>query len=352
VFDRMVSGLKSREDRLQLRLRELQREMGETTEAMAAGLVSPESPFASGEILGHRYEVTGHLGSGGMGMVYRARDMELNEDVAVKIVRDDLVRQDPEVIQRLKSEIRLARKISHRNVVRTHDLGEWKGTYFVTMEYVKGITVAGLLDRRGRLTVESTLAIGTQLCEALAVAHEQQIIHRDIKPANLIVDHGGVLKVMDFGIARSIEPDTDRHTAAGFIIGTPQYMAPEQLMGGVVDTRSDLFAVGAVLYECLAGRPPFVADSPLTLVAHIIDGNFPKLSELVPDVPRRLEAIVHQQLQLQPEDRIGSARELANLLTELEHGVTAPTLAVTLRSRLPPPADQAPTVLARPVPAR
>lgn len=320
VFDRMVSGLKSREDRLQQRIRELRREMGETSDAIrAAGHTTPDSPFTSGETLANRYQVKGHLGSGGMGMVYRARDVELNEDVAIKVVRHDLVRQDPDVIERLKSEIRLARKISHRNVVRTHDLGEWKGTYFITMEFVEGITVAALLDRRGRLTVESTLAIGTQLSEALAVAHDQQIIHRDIKPANLLVDHGGVLKVMDFGIARSIEPDTARQTASGFIVGTPAYMAPEQLMGGTVDTRSDLFAVGIVLYECLAGRPPFVADDPLTLIAHIIDGSFPKLGELVPGVPPRLEAIIHQLLQLHPADRTGTARALATMLTELEH---------------------------------
>lgn len=328
VFDRLISGLKSREERLHRRLGELQREMGETTDAIRiAGRPSLDSPFASGEILGARYQILGHLGSGGMGMVYHALDMELNEEVAVKVVSRDLVRDDPAVIGRLKSEIRLARRISHRNVVRTHDLGEWKGTYFITMEYVKGITVKDLLDRRGRLMAESTLSIGTQLCEALAVAHDLQIIHRDIKPANLMVDHAGILKVMDFGIARSIEPDVDRHTAVGFIIGTPQYMAPEQLMGGAVDTRSDLFAVGVVLYECLAGHPPYAADNPLSLIAHIVDGNFVPLSALVPDVPPRLEALVHQLLQLEPTDRVGSAHELAHMLTELEVGPASEALA-------------------------
>lgn len=319
VFDRMVSGLKSREDRLQRRLQTLGREMGETSEMMTHGAKEViASPFSSGQMVAARYRIVGHIGNGGMGMVYRARDMELNEDVAIKVIRADLLKEHPDVLDRLKSEIRLARKISHPNVVRTHDLGEWEGTYFITMEFVRGITVDVLLDRRGRLTVESTLAIGAQLCDALAVAHDANIIHRDIKPANLLVDNEGVLKVMDFGIARSLAPDNSSNTVPGSVIGTPQYMAPEQLMGGVVDTRSELFTVGVVLYECLAGRPPFVADNATALMAQMIDGNCTKLSALVPDIPPRLERLIHRQLELRPDDRVGSARELAEALSALE----------------------------------
>jgi serine/threonine protein kinase len=180
--------------------------------------------------------------------------------------------------------------------------------------------VAELLDRRGRLTVESTLAIGTQLAEALSVAHEAQIIHRDIKPANLLVDEGGVLKVMDFGIARFMERD-ENITLGGFIVGTPEYMAPEQLMGQTVDGRSDLFAVGVVLYECLAGRPPFVAEAPTALMATIAEGNLLRLSEYVPNVPPDLEALIYQLLQFQPRDRTSTARELADKLSEMDHAV-------------------------------
>jgi hypothetical protein len=317
VFDRMVSGLKSREQRLQHRLRELRREMGGAITGSDAAAVSAESPFASGEILASRYEIKGHLGKGGMGMVYHALDRELGEEVAVKVVRRDIVSRDPGMVERLKSEIRLARRISHRNVVRAHDLGEWKGTYFITMELVKGITVAELIDRRGRLTVDSTLAIGSQLAEALAVAHEEQIVHRDIKPANLLIDGAGVLKVMDFGIARLIERDVNL-TLGGFIVGTPQYMAPEQLMGAAVDARADLFSAGVVLYECLAGRPPFVAESPLSLMAAMTEGNYPRLRDAVGQVPESVEALIDKLLQLQPNARVASARELAHKLGELE----------------------------------
>ena len=318
VFDRMVTGLKSKEERLQHRLRQLRHELGEASGKTTAAAMSADSPFRSGEILAARYEILAHLGDGGMGMVYRARDIELGEQVAVKVVRRDLVHGDPTIVERLKEEIRLARRISHKNVVRAHDLGEWKGTYFITMEYVKGITVAELLDRRGRLAVDSTLAIGTQLAEALAVAHEQEIIHRDIKPANLLIGDEGTVKVMDFGIARSINRKDDI-TLAGFIVGTPHYMAPEQLMGGKVDSRSDLFAVGVVLYECLAGRPPFRAEASTALLAQIAEGNFVRLGELVAHVPAELEAIVYQLLRFQPSERFNSARQLADKLTEIEH---------------------------------
>lgn len=320
VFDRMVTGLRAREERLQRRLGQLRDEVtGAATRANAAATRSDRSPFASGETLASRYEILSELGAGGMGMVYHARDLQLGEEVAVKVVRRDLLKGDSGLVDRLKSEIRLTRRVSHRNVVRAHDLGEWNGTYFITMEYVDGITLEELIDRRGRLTVESTLAIGTQLAEALTVAHEQQILHRDIKPANLFIDRQGVVKVMDFGIARLMEA-VDNVTQGGFVIGTPQYMAPEQLMGRPLDARSDLFAAGVVLYECLAGRPPFIADSIVTLLARLGEGDAPRLSALVPHVPRALETLIHRQLQFDPDQRTPTARELATRLAEIEHG--------------------------------
>lgn len=320
VFDRMVSGLHSRERRLHHRLQQLRKEMTEAGARVAgAGEVPAESPLRSGEIFAGRYEILAQLGRGGMGMVYRARDRELGEEVAVKVMRRELVSADPTIVDRLKSEIRLARRISHRNVVRAHDLGEWNGTYFLTMEYVKGITLDQLIDRRGRLTVESTIAIGTQVAEALAVAHEQQIIHRDIKPANLIVDEEGVLKVMDFGIACLVERES-KLTLAGFIVGTPQYMAPEQLMGHQADGRADLFALGVVLYECLAGRLPFIGGSQLTMLTRMSDQSYPRLSAIRPDIATSLDAIIEQLLRFEPRERVASASDLAHRLAEMEPG--------------------------------
>jgi serine/threonine protein kinase len=201
-------------------------------------------------------------------------------------------------------------------VVRAHDLGEWEGVFFLTMEFVKGISIADLLQTRGRLTVESTLAIGTQLADALAVAHEQHIIHRDIKPANLLVDEQGVLKVMDFGLARLTER-ADSLTQAGYVVGTPKYMAPEQLLGNEVSERSDLFAVGVVLYECLTGNPPFDATSPMAVIAQIIDGQLKPIQDLVPDLNPAFAAIIERLLARDPNDRFPSARELGERLSHV-----------------------------------
>jgi DNA-binding response OmpR family regulator len=319
VFDRVVTGLKTREVRLQRRLSRLREELGDTTGQAAIAAVTRESPFASGDMLAARYEILGYLGKGGMGTVYHARDLELGEEVAVKVVRRDLIHRDASIVDRLKQEIRLSRKISHRNVVRVHDLGDWKDTYFITMEFVRGLTVEELINRRGCLSIEATLAIGTQLAEALAVAHEQQIIHRDIKPGNLLVDDSGVLKVMDFGIARSVDTDAKRLTEGGFIVGTPEYMPPEQLRGRAIDARADLFAAGIVLYECLAGTLPFSADSPADLLNRIESGTFVELRQRRAEIPERLESLVHQQLQARPADRARSARALAEELAEVEH---------------------------------
>jgi CheY-like chemotaxis protein/predicted Ser/Thr protein kinase len=317
VFDRMVSGIRSREEHLELRLRQLRREIRQVSNpGRLSGAISGESPFAAGQVLADRYEIREELGKGGMGMVYLAHDRKLAEDVAVKVVRRELVGQDPNLFERLKSEMRLARRISHRNVVRAHDLGEWEGVYFLTMEYVRGISLAELLNTRGRLTVESTLAIGAQLADALTVAHEQNIIHRDIKPANLLVDEEGVLKVMDFGLARLVQ-HTGELTQAGFVVGTPRYMAPEQLFGGDMDARSDLFAVGIVFYECLTGKPPFEASSPLAVVAKMLEGRTPPVRELSPDVPTPLSLLIERLLQRDPNDRIKSARELGEQLNQI-----------------------------------
>ena len=318
VFDRMVQALRSREERLHLRLRQLRTEMGETQESgLSIASISLESPLGSGEILANRYEIRGELGRGGMGLVYRAFDRELGEEIAIKAVRGDLVAANPTLVERLKSEIRLARRLPHRNIVRAHDLGEWNGMYFITMEYIDGISVKDLLNRRGRLTVESTVAIATQLADALVVAHDADIIHRDIKPENLLIDNTGCLKVTDFGLARPVQQDK-KLTAGGFILGTPHYMAPEQFRGGAIDSRTDLYSMGVVLYECLSGRPPFDADSVTALYADVMKGEPPALRDLVPDIAPPLAALIHQLIQRRADERVPSARELVRRLAEVE----------------------------------
>jgi len=265
--------------------------------------------LVAGQGFAGRYEIKAMLGMGGMGVVYRAWDRELNEVVAIKTLKADAVASDPAMLQRFKDEIRLARRITHRNLVRTPDLGEVEGMYFITMEYVEGQSLKHLIQSRGHLPVNVVLTVGKQLCRALEVAHEQGVIHRDIKPQNLIIEPSGTLKVMDFGIAR-LASRTDGVTQAGMAIGTPEYMAPEQLLGQAVDFRVDLYAAGCVLFECLVGHTPFTADSAITLVARQLEETPPSPGSLNAEVPEALSQVILRTLSKDPNGRPSSASVL------------------------------------------
>ncbi|MFI5238850.1 MAG: protein kinase, partial [Gemmatimonadales bacterium] len=319
VFDAMAVGVKAREQRLQEHVETLRREMDEAKQLAADSADSQEpddGALIPGELFANRYQILRVIGRGGMGMVYKARDRELAEDIAIKTLRSNAMSDDPTVVERFKTEIRLARRISHRNVVRTHDLGERDGAYYVTMEYVEGITVRELIDMRGHLSVASTLGIAQQLASSLEVAHGQGVIHRDIKPQNMLLDPDGVLKVMDFGIAR-LAQHTSTLTQAGMVIGTPAYMAPEQLLAEEVDARSDLYAVGVVLYECLTGGLPFDGASPIALIAKVLHTVPAAPAERDGSIPAPLSALVMRLLDKEPDGRPGSAGELRELLAEL-----------------------------------
>jgi CheY-like chemotaxis protein/tRNA A-37 threonylcarbamoyl transferase component Bud32 len=319
VFDSMAAGIRAREVKLREQLRELRADVSiatsefESTQANAANEAA--DVLRLGSVLANRYEVLAVVGRGGMGIVYRARDRELNEDVAIKAIRQEFL-ADTVAAERFKSEIRLARRISHRNVVRTHDLGEADGMLFVTMEYVRGIDVRELLTTRGKLGVASTIALARQFAEALAVAHSAGVIHRDVKPENALIDSEGVLKVMDFGIARLAEATSTR-TQTGMIVGTPAYMAPEQLVGEEVDQRADLYALGVVMYECLAGHAPFQAPSAVALIGKVLTTEAPPPSAKSADVPPALSALVMRLLSKSRDDRPENAGALIEQLAEL-----------------------------------
>jgi len=268
-----------------------------------------------GQVLANRYEIKEVLGAGGMGVVYRAWDRDLQELVAIKTLKADQLHYDQTMLERFKQEIRLARRITHRNVVRTHDLGEVDGTYFITMEYVEGTSLEKLIARRGRLPVNVTLPIGKQLLRALEVAHEAGVIHRDIKPQNMVVDGSGFLKVMDFGIARLAEGQQREGkakglTQAGSVLGTPDYMSPEQLMGEELDARADLYAAGAVLFECVTGQTVFQAPTVMALVAMHLESAPRDPRTVNPEIPDSLAAVISKALAKRREDRWSSAAEM------------------------------------------
>jgi DNA-binding response OmpR family regulator/tRNA A-37 threonylcarbamoyl transferase component Bud32 len=316
VFDGMAEQVRARENRLRDRIRDLRSEIDAARqEPPEEGRGGDDVKLNVGERFAGRYEIAGVIGHGAMGTVYRARDLDLDEDVAIKTLRSEFI-SDPDSVERFKTEIRLARRISHPNVVRTHDFGESSGLYYLTMEYVEGLTLHDLIEKRGRLSVSAVLAVAAQLAESLAVAHEQGVVHRDIKPGNLLLDSDGALKVMDFGVARLAEGTTTL-TQAGAIVGTPAYMSPEQLLGETADARSDLYSVGVVLYECLTGQLPLDAGSTISLIAKVLNVEPRPVVELNVDVPETLSALVSRLLAKQPESRVPTASALSEELTRL-----------------------------------
>jgi serine/threonine-protein kinase len=269
-------------------------------------------------VLGVRYTIGEPVGEGGTGVIYKAVDTELGEVIAIKTLRPGLVAADPTALERLKSEIRLARRLSHRNVVRIHDFGEADGIHFITMEFVTGTSLNQLIQRQGPLPIAGTLSIARQLCRALQAAHEQGIIHRDIKPHNLMLQPDGVLKVMDFGVARLVRRASAGVTQVGMVVGTPEYMAPEQLLDEEVDVRADLYATGVVLYECLTARRPVESDSVVTLIARLLAEDPVPPSAVNPAVPAELSEIVMQLLARDRDHRPPSAVVLHEMLAGVE----------------------------------
>jgi len=281
------------------------------TKQMQTG-IRPGTTFAG------RYDIKESLGAGGMGVVYRAFDRELQEPVAIKTLKPEALAGGSAALERFKQEIRLARRIAHRNVVRTYDLGEQNGMYYLTMEYVEGTSLKQLIVARGKLPVAVTLTVGKQLCRALEVAHAEGVIHRDIKPQNIVVEPSGFLKVMDFGIARLANPPQGKGlTEAGTSIGTPDYMSPEQISGAELDPRSDLYAAGVVLFECLTGRVPFEAETTWALVAKHLEEEPPDPRKLNSEVPPALAAVIVKAMAKNPADRYGTATEMHDALARL-----------------------------------
>ena len=279
--------------------------------------VAPSAEMAVGARFAGRYEIKAQLGQGGMGVVYRALDLELGETVAIKVLRSEYLAGNSEALERFKSEIRLARRISHRNVVRTHDLGEIGGLYYITMEYAEGKILADLIRQRGALPPAIVLSVGKQLLRALEVAHEEGIIHRDIKPDNVLVQPDGVVKVMDFGIARRME-GSDGLTRANMVVGTPAYMAPEQLMGEALDARADLYSAGCVLYQCAVGRAPVELTSEGSLMRMLFAEPPAPPHVQVPGFPETLSAVIMRLMARERSERPGTAGEAVGLLEAVE----------------------------------
>src|SRR5581483_2405291 len=291
----------------------------------------------SSELLGS-YRLIDRLGAGGMGEVWRAEDTRLLRPVAIKILSEKIA-NDPEWKARFLREARTIAQLNHPNIATIYSIEQEADKLFIAMELVEGESLAAVLAR-GALQPVEAVPIMRQVAEALAEAHDKGIVHRDIKPDNILVGKRGV-KVLDFGIAKQITSTTDTPTLtqAGLIVGTPFYMSPEQALGRPVDARSDLFSVGVVLYEALAGKRPFEGESVTETMMNIIMQEPPELASVAPKVPPSLVDIVNRALQKKPERRFGSAGEMLDALSKVDFKPPPVT-----RAPQKPPKIDAPTV--------
>jgi tetratricopeptide (TPR) repeat protein/TolB-like protein len=268
--------------------------------------------LAPGTRVADRYVIERLLGIGGMGLVYKARDEALAIDVALKVLRPDLA-ADPDWVARFRRELLLARDVSHRNVVRIHDIGEHDGLRFITMQYVEGSSLAERLGATGRLDPASAVPIAAQLADALHHAHLAGVVHRDLKPANVLLGEDGTAYLGDFGVARSRDR-SDGLTRAGSVVGTPDYLSPEQVSGDPVDGRSDVYALGIVLYEMLTGELPFRGGTQTEVLAQRLTGNVRRVADSGVEVAPWLEAVIRRCLERDPAARWATAGELRDAL--------------------------------------
>jgi serine/threonine protein kinase/Tfp pilus assembly protein PilF len=281
-------------------------------------LQTPIKELATGSTFAGRYQVIEELGKGGMGKVYKVFDQEVQAKIALKLIKPE-VSADKNTIDRFRNELKIARDISHKNICRMYDLGREAGNYFITMEYVSGEDLKSFIRRARQLVVGTASFIAKQVCEGLTEAHRGGVVHRDLKPGNIMIDKEGNAKIMDFGIARSIS--VKGITGAGVVIGTPEYMSPEQVEGKEVDQRSDIYSLGIILYEMLTGQVPFEGDTPFTIGVKQ-KSEIPKdPKSLNAQIPQDLSRLVLKCLEKDKERRYPNADELRASLEKIEKGI-------------------------------
>jgi len=293
-------------------------------------LESPKEELTTGSTFAERYQIIEELGKGGMGRVYRAVDNKLKEEVALKLIKPEIA-SDKKTIGRFSNELKFARKIAHKNVGRMYELLEEEGSHFITMEYVPGQDLKGLIRQTGQLAVGTAVSIAKQVCEGLAEAHRLGVVHRDLKPSNLMIDREGNARIMDFGIARSLK--AKGITGAGVMIGTPEYMSPEQVEGKEADQRSDIYSLGVMLYEMVTGRVPFEGDTAFAIGVKHKSETPQDPKEINSQIPDDLSRLILRCMEKGKDKRYQSAGEVCSELTNIEKGI--PTTDRVIPKRTP-----------------
>jgi serine/threonine protein kinase/tetratricopeptide (TPR) repeat protein len=293
-------------------------------------LIAPIEELTTGSTFAGRYQIIEELGRGGMGRIYKVFDTEINEKIALKLIKPD-VAADKDTIERFRNEMKFARQVGHRNVARMFDLGKHEGTYYITMEYVPGEDLKSFIRRIGQLPLSKAVSIAKQITDGLIEAHRQGVIHRDLKPRNIIIDREGNAKILDFGIARSLK--SKGVTEKGVMVGTPEYMSPEQTETRDIDQRSDIYSLGIILFEMLTGRIPFEGETPLSVAIKQKNEKPPRPEEFNPGIPENLSRLILKCLEKDPINRFSSAEELLYELESAEKEL--PTSELTAPRRKP-----------------
>ncbi|UCE40663.1 MAG: protein kinase [Candidatus Aminicenantes bacterium] len=309
---------------------EVEEEIEEEPADLTKTIESPTDELATGTTFAGRYQIIEELGKGGMGRVYKALDKEIDEKVALKLIRPEIASNE-KMIRRFRKELKTARQISNKNVCRMYDIGIKKGTRYITMEYVSGEDLKSSMKRMGQFTVGKAVFTAKQICEGLAEAHKLGIVHRDLKPQNIMIDEFGNVRIMDFGIARTLK--SEDITKPGEIIGTRVYMSPEQTEAKDVDQRSDIYSVGLILYEMLANRLPFEEDIPLSVATRHMDRILKGPREYNPQVPEDLNRLILKCLEKDKDKRYQSTEELFADLDKIDSGIS--TAERVVPERLP-----------------
>ena len=291
---------------------------GEIWNDITKTLQIPLLTLKRGEIFAGRYEIIENLGQGGMGKVFRVVDLHLDEEVSLKILKPEIA-ANKNTIGRFKTEMKLARKISHKNVCKMYDLGQEEDMFYLTMEYVPGQSLKRLIRQTGQLAVRTSISLAKQVCEGLAEAHHSGIVHRDLKPGNIMIDREGCIRIMDFGIARSVE--AQGITDTGVSIGTPDYMSPEQTEDAEVDLRADIYALGVILYEMVTGKLPFEGDTPLNGAVKQKTDKPLSVRMINPRIPVSLDNVIMKCLEKSKNKRFQTAEKLYMELDKLEKDI-------------------------------